>query len=292
MMLSIIVVQTQRGGADNAPQAPAMESLDKLAEKAKQALTPPPPTAYEIESAMSHADLIKRWNPIIKAASQRFGVPEKWIRAVMRQESGGRTMLAEGVKIVSPVGAMGLMQVMPQTYAELRKTHNLGKDAFDPQDNIYAGAAYLSWLKRRYGFNGMFAAYNAGPGTYENARAGKVVLPNETRNYVRSIARMLGVDAPEFAVASALENGVNAIHGKRAKSERLVSADAMQKYRRILLTIPMPAASTQTSGRMYEITGQGTPAPQVQSVVQPVMQSVVHPVTQLANNAGKMWRVE
>lgn len=56
----------------------------------------------------------------IAQASQRFGVPERWIRAVMRVESAGN------VRAISSVGAMGLMQIMPATWAELRARHGLG----------------------------------------------------------------------------------------------------------------------------------------------------------------------
>ena len=60
------------------------------------------------------------WGPYIKEASAKFDVPEKWIREVMRQESGGRLYGRNGGLITSGAGAMGLMQVMPGTYDELR----------------------------------------------------------------------------------------------------------------------------------------------------------------------------
>ena len=56
------------------------------------------------------------WGPYIREAAARFGVPERWVRAVMHQELGGEQ------QATSPVGAMGLMQVMPNTYEELRVT--------------------------------------------------------------------------------------------------------------------------------------------------------------------------
>jgi D-alanyl-D-alanine carboxypeptidase len=80
------------------------------------------------------------WAPHIAEASQRFDVPEQWIRAVMKVESGGRTHM-NGKPIVSRAGAMGLMQVMPSTYEELRVKHGLGSDPFEPHDNIMAGTA-------------------------------------------------------------------------------------------------------------------------------------------------------
>ena len=80
----------------------------------------------------------------VAEAAQRFGIPERWIWAVMRVESGGR------VRAVSPKGAMGLMQIMPATWADLRARHGLGANPFDPRDNILAGAAYLREMHDRY----------------------------------------------------------------------------------------------------------------------------------------------
>jgi soluble lytic murein transglycosylase-like protein len=128
----------------------------------------PPPSAFAVESAMAPRDLMKRWDPIVAEASKKFGVSETWIRAVMRMESGGRTMLGENQPIISSAGAMGLMQVMPETYADMRAQYGLGADIFDPHDNIFAGAAYLHILYRKYGNPAMFAAYNDGPGALED----------------------------------------------------------------------------------------------------------------------------
>ena len=121
----------------------------------------------------------------IAEAAQRFGVPEAWIRAVMRVESAGE------VRAISSAGAMGLMQVMPATWAELRVRHRLGGNPYDPRDNILAGAAYLREMHDRYGSPGFLAAYNAGPGRYEEYLAGRP-LPAETRAYVASLAPVVG----------------------------------------------------------------------------------------------------
>lgn len=93
----------------------------------------------------------------ITEAAQRFRIPVVWIRAVMRAESAGDP------RAFSSAGAMGLMQIMPATWAELRVRHRLGGDPYDPRDNILAGAAYLRELHDRYGAPGFLAAYNAGP---------------------------------------------------------------------------------------------------------------------------------
>jgi membrane-bound lytic murein transglycosylase B len=102
-------------------------------------------------------------------------------------------------KAVSPKGAMGLMQLMPDTWAELRDQHDLGADPFDPRTNILAGTAYLKAMQHRFGYPALFAAYNAGPGRYaDHLRTGKP-LPAETRDYVARIVEMLA-DAGGFAL--------------------------------------------------------------------------------------------
>ena len=121
----------------------------------------------------------------ITEASQRFGIPEHWIRAVRRVESAG------DVRALSSAGAMGLMQVMPRTWAGLRIRYDLGRDPYDPRDNILAGTAYLREMYDRYGSPGFLAAYNAGPGRYEEYLAGRP-LPAETQAYVALLAPHVG----------------------------------------------------------------------------------------------------
>ncbi|MFN8683134.1 lytic transglycosylase domain-containing protein [Paracoccus sp. P2] len=123
----------------------------------------------------------------VAEASLRFGIPPGWIRAVRHVESGGNP------HAVSPKGAMGLMQIMPETWAALRARHALGHDPFDPRDNILAGAAYLREMHDRYGsVAGMLAAYNAGPGRYDEHLVSGRTLPAETRAYVAALAPLLG----------------------------------------------------------------------------------------------------
>ena len=81
------------------------------------------------------------WGPYVREAARRFSIPEAWIRAVMRQESGGRQTSADGSLITSSAGAMGLMQVMPGTYDLLRQRYALGPDPYEPRSNILAGTA-------------------------------------------------------------------------------------------------------------------------------------------------------
>jgi hypothetical protein len=122
----------------------------------------------------------------VAEAAQRFGVPIRWINAVMMLESGG------DARAVSPAGAMGLMQIMPDTWADLRTRHGFGRDPFDPHDNILAGAAYLREVHDRYGSPGFLAAYNAGPQRYEEYLATGRELPSETQLYVAMLVPMIG----------------------------------------------------------------------------------------------------
>ena len=126
------------------------------------------------------------WGPYIREASGRYGVPEQWIREVMRQESGGQE------QVVSSAGAMGLMQIMPDTYTGLRRRYGLGSDPYEPHDNIMAGAAYIREMYDRFGSPGFLAAYNAGPSRLDDYLGGGGSLPDETVNYVASIAPRLG----------------------------------------------------------------------------------------------------
>lgn len=139
------------------------------------------------------------WGPYIGEASRRFGVPERWIRAVMRQESGGHLYEADGSPITSPVGAMGLMQVMPGTYDMLRQRYGLGSDPFEPRDNVAAGTAYIREMYDRYGSPDFLAAYNAGPYRLEAHRYGGQALPDETVSYLASVAPALGPERPGAA---------------------------------------------------------------------------------------------
>lgn len=168
------------------------------------------PSMFRCEQMMSGAQLMKRWEPFIKSAARRFTIPASWIREVIRIESGGRTMTAENVRIVSSQGALGLMQLLPGTYAEMRAQYGLGRDPFDPHDNIFAGAAYLRWLRGKYGFPTMFEAYDDGPGNLEQRLTKGVPLPGETRSYVSAVAVALGGTPPALASTPVPGNTLNA----------------------------------------------------------------------------------
>jgi len=130
-------------------------------------------------------------------ASQRFGVPAPWIGAVMTMESGG------DVRALSPQGAMGLMQIMPDTWADLRARYGLGADPYEPRDNILAGTAYLREMHDRYGSPGFLAAYNAGPMRYEEYLSTGLELPAETQLYVAALVPAIGGEQTGGTVAIA-----------------------------------------------------------------------------------------
>jgi Transglycosylase SLT domain len=141
----------------------------------------------------------------IAEASKRFRIPAAWIRAVMRVESAGVK------RAVSPKGAMGLMQIMPDTWNELRVRYRLGKDPYNPRDNIRAGTAYLRELHDRYGSPGFLAAYNAGPKRYEDYLSGKRSLPPETRAYVAALLPFVGDgDRSDRAIVATIYQQVQA----------------------------------------------------------------------------------
>jgi soluble lytic murein transglycosylase-like protein len=126
----------------------------------------------------------------VAEAAQRFDIPAPWIRAVMLVESD------DDASAVSPKSAMGLMQVMPGTYQDMRLRYGLGADPYQPHDNILAGTAYLREMLDCYGMSGFLAAYNAGPEQYDEHLATGRALPAETILYIARITPMLsGIQA-------------------------------------------------------------------------------------------------
>ena len=148
--------------------------------------------------APDHAIAVHPYAAQVTKASQRFGIPTTWIMAVMRAESAG------DARALSSAGAMGLMQVMPDTWAGLRIRHGLGGDPYDPRDNILAGTAYLREMWDRYGnVAAMLAAYNAGPARYDEYRLADRPLPVETRAYVAALAPVLLGERPSGGTVAA-----------------------------------------------------------------------------------------
>jgi soluble lytic murein transglycosylase-like protein len=134
------------------------------------------------------------WRSLIDEAAAKFHIPRTWIEAVMQRESGGQTT-RNGYPITSPAGAMGLMQVMPDTFAEMRVKLDLGADPYDPHDNIFAGVGYLRELYSVYGFPNLFAAYNAGPRRLDEFLFTGKPLPDETESYLDAVISSAGLSA-------------------------------------------------------------------------------------------------
>lgn len=156
------------------------------------------PTATSAQSAATERGMPDvSFGDFIAEAASRFALPPAWLHAIMHAESRGKP------RAVSPKGAMGLMQIMPATWDYLRARHRLGPDAFDPHDNIIAGAGYIRELFDRYGSPGWIAAYNAGPGRYEAALRGRP-LPAETLAYVAVVAPTMGQVSAENKTAIAM----------------------------------------------------------------------------------------
>lgn len=137
-------------------------------------------------AAPIRAETVADWRPYISEASLRFGVPAAWIERVMRAESDGQTRL-NGRPIRSRVGAIGLMQLMPRTWEALRRALALGANPDDPHDNILAGTFYLRLMYDRFGYPGLFAAYNGGPARYAEHLTTGAALPGETIAYLQAV---------------------------------------------------------------------------------------------------------
>lgn len=192
--------------------------------------------------AQAAASPVDRWGSQIAEASQRFGVPEAWVRRVMRAESGGRTRLG-GRRIVSRAGAMGLMQVMPGTWREMRAAHGLGADPHDPRDNILAGTAYLRAMYDRFGYPGLFAAYNAGPGRYADHLARGRKLPAETLAYVADVAGMRAAPAASgWKAPPGPAPAIFAIVAASAPPPNTVEASPRQGAETLFVQLNAPAA--------------------------------------------------
>lgn len=162
----------------------------------------------------------------IEEAARRFRLPPAWIRAVLRAESAG------DVRAISRKGAMGLMQIVPETWSDLRVQYRLGGDPYDPHDNIIAGSAYIRELLDRYGSPGWIAAYNAGPGRYEMSLQGRR-LPAETRAYVAAVASAIVDDGTTKAISPAVSARLGWKHAPLFFAQRNGSAttDVMQQGR-------------------------------------------------------------
>jgi soluble lytic murein transglycosylase-like protein len=235
------------------PHQDAIQESARYVAHAKHNYTPPGPPEDP-------------WGPYIREASARFDIPDIWIRSLMRVESGGKEY-QNGDLITSGAGAMGLMQVMPATYDELRDRYNLGDDPFDPHDNIMAGVAYMREMYELYGSPGFLAAYNAGPARLDDYLANIRPLPDETRHYVAMIGPNLrGIYPNNRSAADELAMNqlpVNIPPGRRYGRPVLLAAARPGGGGRIPQRAPVEVAQLPEPHR------RGMPAPQQFALVTP-----------------------
>jgi len=121
-------------------------------------------------------------NDAVRSAAKDTGLSPDLIKSVIAAESGGRGGL------VSPKGATGYMQLLPETFQEVKDRHGISGGINDPNANIAAGSRYLNEQVEKFGLAGGLAAYNMGPGAYAEFKAGARGLPKETADYVDKIA--------------------------------------------------------------------------------------------------------
>jgi soluble lytic murein transglycosylase-like protein len=141
---------------------------------AAQRVAAPAPASVSVQTPAASVDL----SQTVNAAGERYRLDPDFINSVIRAESGFK------VHAVSPKGAQGLMQLMPQTASKLGVPN-----AFDPQANVDGGTRYLRELLEKYNFDLIkaLAAYNAGPQRVDQYHG--VPPYRETRHYVASIVR-------------------------------------------------------------------------------------------------------
>ncbi len=194
------------------------------------------------------------FDALIEEAARRFAVPPSWVREVMQIESGGRTLLG-GQPITSPAGAMGLMQVMPQTFAAMTQRYGLGRDPYDPRANILAGAAFLREMYDRYGPEHFLEAYNAGPGRVDDHLRSGRPLPFETQRYTQLLApRLLG--------------GANAnASGEPVSVQDLTSAEAMRRAALPPHGLRSPTPSDPETAPLF-VTADGDPSTSVRATAE------------------------
>ncbi len=130
----------------------------------------------------ANEDLVK----MAQSWGERMGVDPKLILAMMKAESEFK------VNATSPKGAMGLLQLMPRTYNDIRINNpNLGlsENGYDPNSNIAAGTSFMKYLANRYNNNiaDIAAAYNWGPGNYDNYLKNGGSMPTETKNHIAKV---------------------------------------------------------------------------------------------------------
>lgn len=172
-----VLARMRQAMTPQAPAAPVVQSnglLHSVTHALTPAAVPQQATVPRPQPAPTTFHGYEQWHRHIAHAHALTGVPVSILDSVMRHESNGN----QGA--ISPVGAIGLMQLMPGT------AHDLGVDPHDPVQNILGGAKYLKQMHDQFGsWESALAGYNAGPGAVQRYKG---VPPfHETRNYVRNI---------------------------------------------------------------------------------------------------------
>lgn len=180
------------------------------------------PAKPELLRYLSQHPNVKKFEPLLKAASERFAVDAALLKAVMAAESGFNP------DAVSPKGAIGLMQVMPATAERYGlqgdKGRTIEQKLADPETNIRLGARYLRDLRRMFPHRQelVLASYNAGEGAVQ--QYGNQIPPYpETRNYVQLVTQIYQLYQPKAATG---------------RLSATVSSGRGYNARRIYMTIP------------------------------------------------------
>lgn len=204
------------------------------------------PAAAQAPTAKAPVPAASSIDAFIAEASSRFAIPASWIRAVIHVESGG------DATAVSSKGAIGLMQIMPDTWADLAHRYRLSSDPTSPHDNIIGGTAYLRELYDRFGAAGFLAAYNAGPARFQRYLADGIPLADETRRYLGQLATALP-DLPRDPLLTATPQPVD------WRSADLFAQPSIRLAPVDVVPVAMPSdhmASDQKPGVLSRLTPQ------------------------------------
>jgi soluble lytic murein transglycosylase-like protein len=194
-------VEAPKTAAAPAVQAPAPAAAPQKPRVAHAA----PKPEDEVERLRKAADLLVQVNTalgepqspygkIIYDVAIRHSINPHLVAALIHVES------AFNPRAVSPKGACGLMQLLPETARRFGLTRK--KDLYDPKKNLEAGVRYLKWLANRFGGDTqkILAAYNAGEGAVQ--RFGGIPPYQETQSYVQKIFGLLGFSSTPAPAAA------------------------------------------------------------------------------------------